>query len=87
MDEPTLKVQVEPMEIGAFLPTMTSTNQKDYVAYPTIPTNQQYNMAGMSDSATMYHPREDIGLELDSVAVCTYAVKSQQKIFIGSFSI
>lgn len=69
MDEPTLKVQAEPMDIGAALQMITTTSQQEEIVYPIMPTNQQYNMAGMLDSASLYQQREDPGLELDNVAL------------------
>ncbi|XP_057367326.1 proline-rich protein PRCC-like [Daphnia carinata] len=69
MDEPTLKVQVEPMDVGAAFQTITTTTQQDEIVYPIMPTNQQYNMAAMLDSASLYQQREEPGLELDNVAL------------------
>jgi hypothetical protein len=37
-----------------------------------MPTNQQYNMAGISDT----YQTEDAGLELDHVAVCTCSYRN-----------
>ncbi|EFX88083.1 hypothetical protein DAPPUDRAFT_305525 [Daphnia pulex] len=65
MDEPALKEQAEPMDVGPVFQTISSTGQQAELAYPSMPTNQQYNMAGTSDT----YQTEDAGLELDHVAL------------------
>jgi hypothetical protein len=72
MDEPALKVQAEPMDIGPVFQTISSTSQQAEPAYPSMPTNQQYNMAGISDT----YQTEDAGLELDHVSVCTCSYRN-----------
>jgi hypothetical protein len=74
MDEPALKVQTEPMDIGPVFQTVSSTVQHSEPVYSYLPTNQQYNMAGLSDTVSTYQT-EDAGLELDHVAVCTSSFK------------
>ncbi|KAI9562895.1 hypothetical protein GHT06_010351 [Daphnia sinensis] len=69
MDEPTLKVQDEPMDVGVAVQTITTTSQQEEIVYPSMPTNQQYNMAGMLDSSSLFQQRQGHGLELDNVAL------------------
>ena len=78
MDEPALKVSAEPMDIGPVYQTVTTTtyHQEEAIAYSGMPTNQQYNMAGMTDAEMGYATSTDAGLELDDIAVCTITLKS-----------
>jgi len=78
MDEPALKVQAEPMDVGPVFQTISSTSQHTELVYSSIPTNQQYNMAGISDS----YQTEEAGLELDHVAVCRCSYKILVEDFI-----
>ncbi len=71
MDEPALKPSAEPMDIGPIYPTVSTYHQEEAVVYSGMPTNQQYNMAGIYDTEMSYATTGDAGLELDDIAVCT----------------
>jgi hypothetical protein len=73
MDEPALKAHEEPMDVGPVFQTANTAIQHAEPTYSSMPTNQQYNMAGLSD--TVSYQTVDAGLELDHVAVCSRSFK------------
>lgn len=81
INEPALKPLTEPLNIGLEINPSRSTSYEQDMVYTAMPTNQQYNMAGLSEAEVNQHS-EHSGLELDDIAV---SKRSSVPIVILSF--
>lgn len=66
INEPAVPVNIEPI---SYLPNTGVIQPEIYSAVSALPTNQQYNMAGLPDDVANTYASGDSGLELDDVAV------------------